>query len=85
MGLAYKSLDKVIYVDPSLESSKNEFAQSELTIPIRDWLRSKTTLSFKDFYLNNSQIQKEILKQDSEVRLLMKSNPKTIKISTLDF
>ena len=56
MGLAYKSRGLTIYVDPTLETPNNE-----LTNFIRDWLRSKETVSFKEFYSNNAQIQKEIL------------------------
>jgi len=58
---------------------------SAFTEFIIKWAKdNSTTESFSLYYQNSSNIKKEIDKQPTELRLLLKQNPKTITRQNLD-
>ncbi len=59
--------------------------KTELLQLLIKWNSNKIAESFSNCYADNAQVKKIISVQESEIRMLLKQNPKTLNIEYLDF
>lgn len=59
--------------------------KTELLQLLIKWNSNKIAESFSNCYTDNTQVKKIISIQESEIRMLLKQNPKTLNIEYIDF